>query len=164
LGLARRLLFPPHALEALREIVATGRLGEAWKRLRDEIHHQTASPQWRSILISGILPCDTLQQQARFDDFMHEFNADGSSRAFTHWREQGRRRRSLFAFHSQCARRARAKQINEAWGDALVLRGRSLVQQGSTISPSRYSQRPWCVIRLPRSESMLFGQGAPSAL
>lgn len=30
----------PDALEALREIVATGRLGEAWKRLRDEIHHQ----------------------------------------------------------------------------------------------------------------------------
>jgi len=27
----------PDALEALREIVATGRLGEAWKRLQDEI-------------------------------------------------------------------------------------------------------------------------------
>jgi hypothetical protein len=30
----------PHALEALREIVATGRLGEAWKRLQGEIQHQ----------------------------------------------------------------------------------------------------------------------------
>jgi hypothetical protein len=30
----------PDALEALREIVATGRLGEAWKRLQDEIQHQ----------------------------------------------------------------------------------------------------------------------------
>jgi hypothetical protein len=30
----------PRALEALREIVATGRLGEGWKRLQDEIQHQ----------------------------------------------------------------------------------------------------------------------------
>src|SRR5262245_22066860 len=30
----------PRALEALREIVATGRLGEAWQRLQDEIQHQ----------------------------------------------------------------------------------------------------------------------------
>jgi hypothetical protein len=33
----------PHALEALREIVATGRLEEAWKRLQAEILHQESS-------------------------------------------------------------------------------------------------------------------------
>ena len=77
----------PDALEALREIVAIGRLGEAWKRLRDEIHHQGSVSPMAFDFDFGDPALRHPAATGPLRRLMHAFNTDDSSRAFTHWRE-----------------------------------------------------------------------------